>query len=84
MDCSPPGSLVLEISQARTLEWFPFPSPGDLPDPGFEPVSPALQANSLPLSHPGNPIDIYSILHLKKKSVTINQIVLSILIGLKQ
>ena len=26
---------------------LPFPSPGDLPDPGIEPVSPALQADSL-------------------------------------
>ena len=27
---------------------WPFPSPGDLPDPGVEPVSPVLQADSLP------------------------------------
>ena len=33
---------------------LPFPTPGDLPDPGIEPVFPAslvLQADSLPLSH---------------------------------
>ena len=30
---------------------LPFPSPGDLPDPGIKSMSPALQANSLPLSH---------------------------------
>ena len=30
---------------------LPFPTPGDLPDPGVEPASPALQAGSLPLSH---------------------------------
>ena len=29
---------------------LPFPSPGDLPDPGTEPISPQLQVNSLPLS----------------------------------
>ena len=37
---------------------LPFPTPGDLPDPGFEPVSPAsppLQVDSLPLSHQGSP-----------------------------
>ena len=28
-----------------------FPSPGDLPEPGIKPMSPALQADSLPLSH---------------------------------
>ena len=32
-----------------------FPSPEDLPDPGIEPGSPALQVDSLLLSHQGNP-----------------------------
>jgi len=32
-----------------------FPSPGDLRDPGIEPMSPALQANSLPTDPPGKP-----------------------------
>ena len=39
MDCSPPGSSVHGILQARILEWVPFPPPGDLPHPGSEPVS---------------------------------------------
>ena len=47
----PPGSSVYGILQARTLEWAAIFSPGDLPDPGIKPVSPALQADSLPLSH---------------------------------
>ena len=34
---------------------LPFPSPGDLPDPGIEPESLALQEDSLPLSHQGSP-----------------------------
>ena len=38
MDCSPPGSFVHGIIRARMLEWVP--SPGDLPDPRIEPVSP--------------------------------------------
>ena len=43
MDCSPPGSSIHGISQARILgNGLPFPSPGDLPDPGSEPTSPAL------------------------------------------
>jgi len=33
MDISPPVSSVHGILQARILEWSPFPSPGDLPDP---------------------------------------------------
>ena len=48
LNCSLQGSSVLGIFQARILEWLPFPPPEDLPDPGFEPVSPALQADSLP------------------------------------
>ena len=39
MDCSSPGSSVHGISQAKILEWVPFPLPGDLPDPGIEPAS---------------------------------------------
>ena len=54
MDCSPPGSSVHGILQARILG-LPFPSPGDLPDPGIEPASPALQVDSLLLSHQGSP-----------------------------
>jgi len=34
---------------------LPFPSPGDLPDPGIKPTSPALQPDSLLLSHQGSP-----------------------------
>ena len=45
MDCSPPGSSVHGISQARILEWVAIPSPGDLPDLRIEPASPALQAD---------------------------------------
>ena len=45
---SPPGSSVHGILQARILEWVAISSPGDLPDPGVKPRSPALQADSLP------------------------------------
>ena len=34
MGCSPPGSSVHGIVQARTLEWLPFLTPGDHPDQG--------------------------------------------------
>ena len=47
MDCSPPGSSVLGILQARILEWVAIPCSRDLPYPGVEPRSPALQADSL-------------------------------------
>ena len=42
MDCQLPGSSVHGIFQARILEWVPFPSPEDLPNPEIEPRSPAL------------------------------------------
>ena len=41
MDCSPPGSSVLGVSQARILEWVAISFSGDLPDTGIEPASPA-------------------------------------------
>ena len=46
MNCSLLGSSVHGIFQVRILECLPFPSPGDLPDRGIEPGSPALQAES--------------------------------------
>ena len=50
LDCNLPRSSVYGIFQVRILEWsgLPFPPPGDLPDPGIEPMSPALQVDSLP------------------------------------
>ena len=50
IDCSLPCSSVHRTLQARILG-FPFPSPGDLPDPGIKPASSAFEADSLPLSH---------------------------------
>ena len=38
----------MEFSRKQYWGGLPFPSPGDLPDPGIEPGSPALQADSLP------------------------------------
>ena len=46
--CDPVDYTVHGILQVRILEWVAFPSPGDLPNPGIEPRSPALQADSLP------------------------------------
>ena len=59
--CDPMDYIVHEILQARTLEWVAFPFsreifPGDLPNPGIKPKSPALQADSLPAEPPGNPL----------------------------
>ena len=42
MDCSPPGSSVRGISQARILEWVAVSFPGDLPDPEVKVRSPTM------------------------------------------
>ena len=56
MDCRLPDSSVHGILQAGILEWVSIPfSSGDLPDPGIEPGSPVLQADSLPSEPSGSP-----------------------------
>ena len=55
MDCSLPGSSIHGIFQARVLEWVAFTFPRELPDPGIEPRSPTLQADSLPAELSGKP-----------------------------
>ena len=42
------ASLSMGFSKKEYWSGLPFPSPGDLPDPGIKPGSPALQADSLP------------------------------------
>ena len=57
--CATPWTAVLQaplsVGFSRNEYWngLPFPSPGDLPDPGIEPVSFALQVNSIPTDLPG-------------------------------
>ena len=55
--------LSMEFSRQEYWSGLPFPSPGDLPDPGIEPGSPALQADSLLSELPGKP--------KKSKNVTV-------------
>ena len=43
------------FSRQEYWSGFPFPSPGDLPDPRIDPRSPALQADALPSEPPGKP-----------------------------
>ena len=54
MDCSPPGSMGF----SRQEHWggLPWPPPGDLPNPGIDSRSPALQADSLPAEPPEKPV----------------------------
>ena len=45
--------LSMGFSRQEYWHRLPFPSPGDLPDPGLEMWTPALQADSLPTKLPG-------------------------------
>ena len=60
MNCSPPGSSVHGILQARILEWIAIPFSRDLPNPGMEVASLKSnlhwQVSSLPPAPPGKPI----------------------------
>ena len=47
--------LSMEFSRQEFWSGLPFPSPGDLPNPGIEPGSPALKADALPSEPPGKP-----------------------------
>ena len=47
--------LSVGLSRQECCSGLPCPPPGDLPDPGIEPVSPALQADSLPAEPPRKP-----------------------------
>ena len=61
--CSLPGSSVHWLSRKEYWSGLSFPSPGDLPYPGIKftyPVSPALQAGSLPLSHHRSLIKVHT------------------------
>ena len=61
--------LSMEFSKQEYWSWLPFPSPRDLPDPGIEPASPELQADSLPSEPPGKPyitIVMFSLSDLKQ------------------
>ena len=56
--CSPPGSSVRGILQARMLEWVAISFSRNLPDPGIEPGSPALQAGS------GKPLNLFMCVYI--------------------
>ena len=53
---APPGCSVQGILRARTLERVPPPPPGDLPDPGMGPQSPALAGGLFTTELPGKPM----------------------------
>ena len=56
--CLRPHRLLQSMEFSRPEDWSgkPFPSPGDLPNPGIKPRSPILQADSLPTEQQQKPI----------------------------
>ena len=56
MDCIVcQAPLSMEFSRQEYWSGLPFPSPGNLPNPGIKPGSPALKADALPSELPGDP-----------------------------
>ena len=55
MDSSLPGSSVHGFPRQEYWSKLPFPSPRDLPDPGIEPMSPALAGGFYTTEPPENP-----------------------------
>ena len=56
--------LSMGFSRQDYWSGVPFPSPGDLPDPGIEPGSPTLQADALTSEPPGKPQEYALVCHL--------------------
>ena len=55
LDCSPLGSSVMGFPRQEHWSGLPFPSPGDLPNPGVKPASPALTGEFFTTEPPGKP-----------------------------
>ena len=55
INCRHQAPLSMEFSRQEYCSGLAFHSPGDFPNPGTEPGSPALQVDFLPLSHQGSP-----------------------------
>ena len=58
-----PTRLVCPEDSPGKDTGLPFPAPGDLPDPGVEPRSPALEADALTCEPPGKPLYTYPLVY---------------------
>ena len=77
--------LSMKFSRQETWSGLPFPSPGDLPDSGIEPGSPALQADFLltELQRKGSPIHKLVVINLGRIYEVISQIIQQATVGLR-
>ena len=64
-----PWTVLFSMGSSRQEYWSgsPFSSPGDIPDPGIDPRSPTLQADSLPSEPPGKGMGKIAYMKKKKK-----------------
>ena len=60
----------MEFSRQEYWSGLPFPSRGNLPDPGIKPRSPAFQADALPFEPPGKPKSLWGVKNIKMAGVT--------------
>jgi len=69
--CDPMDYIqFMEFSRPEYWSGWPFHSAGDLPNPGIEPRSPALQADSLPAEPQGKPLlSCYTIKRQRRKTI---------------
>ena len=58
----------MEFSRQEYWSGLPFPSPGDLSEPGIEPGASALQADALPSERPGKPYSSNHVVNKKQQS----------------
>ena len=78
------GQAPLSMGFFRQEYWseLPFPSPGNLPDPGIKPRSPALQADALLSERPGKPTQhMPSIYYVWRDGISIHQACFPIFLG---
>ena len=65
------------FSRQEYWSGLPFPSPGDLPDPGIEPKSPSLQADALPSENQSLPEEEFTKLSYKLKNTLLDTNIVS-------
>ena len=80
IDCSTPVSSVHRILQTRILEWVAMPFSRELPDPGIEPRSPALQQTLL-FELLGDPLDVHRTFRKTSKKINITKFLLNVSFG---
>ena len=68
--------LSTEFSRQEYCSGWPFPSPGDFPNPQIEPRSPALQAEFLPSELPGRPFNHEETRQFQSQQVTLELLIL--------